>query len=199
MLKKPTLLIVLCCLVAAVFLCSCDRSDNENQATHSAGDENPSNASSAANGEQAEAREDQPASVQNPNDGGAPQQDISLDRLASDGEYERIDDLPAQSLPPIPENASRSTGLYEKTGERIGLVLVKYPREGFAKPHIEDITHRNKQGQPVAIIAHGREVVEVRAADSAAALRVANELAVQLAWPTVTDPEAVPDQEVTTP
>lgn len=196
--SSPAPLLILCCLTAAVFFCSCDRSNGDSQTADSPDNAQSDNPDTAVGDDPREAGDQRSAPTANSAQS-QPEAEISLEGLTRDGGYERVGDLPDQSLPPIPENASRSTGLYEKDGERVGFVLVRYPRAGFAKPHVEDISHRNTQGLPVAIIARGREVVEVRSADAVSALRTASELALQLGWPAPSEPAADQVQQNTTP
>jgi hypothetical protein len=118
------------------------------------------------------------------NTGAAPQTNVSLERIATAAGYQRVEDLPDESLPTIPADAQRMSGVYESSEHRAGLILVRYPREGFARPHVEDISRRAGD-EPIAGATHGAEVLELRAADASTARAVADRLADELNWTTL--------------
>lgn len=184
-----TYLIVLSALL--IMFGACDRTTK---------DDEPSAANAAESSEQAAESPDERPEEEEPSESdvatgsATPQTNIRLEQVATSAGYQRIDDLPEESLPTIPADAQQTSGIYESSDSRAGLILVRYPREGFARPHVEDIVRRAGE-EPIAGATHGTEVLEVRAANASTAKTVADSFAHELNWALLLAPNDEDDNE----
>jgi hypothetical protein len=174
-------------LFSLLLLDACERSKEETEPPATA--EEQSAEGTAESPEQGTENEEMPESGSSADGRAAPQTSVQLEQVATSEGYERVEDLPDESLPTIPADAQRMSGVYQGSGNRAGLILVRYPREGFARPHVDDIARR-AEDEPIAGATHGSEVLEVRAADASTARAVADRFARSLNWTAISSSSA---------
>lgn len=135
--------------------------------------------------EASEPRAEETGAASEKPDSAAARQVESLNDLAQTLDLEPRGAELQDALPPVPENATLRSGLFSGDRGTVGLVYVQYPRDGYARPHVEDIAERGKRGQAVAAAYHAADVVEVRAADASTARAMAARIAEHLRWASV--------------